>query len=139
MCQERRASNVWLLTMTVLPFVYAILSLNALSLVDSPRVVAGLQGYRLTPLYDIFYGRQWGARAGNNAGNLPSMSCSAGLAVVGYLDGGVVLCVAKSGTRRDLVTSRLLPSHYRFQFTYVHLYSQRVWYVHCGLRLTTKN
>lgn len=35
-------------TTTVLPFVYTILSLCALSLVASPRVVVGLHGYRLT-------------------------------------------------------------------------------------------
>lgn len=40
-------------TMTVRPLVYAILSLLELILVDSPRVVAGLQGYSWTFLKDM--------------------------------------------------------------------------------------
>lgn len=40
-------------TMTVLPLVYAILSLFELILVDSPRVVAGLQGIKSSFLNDI--------------------------------------------------------------------------------------
>ena len=40
--------------MTVRPLVYAILSLLELILVDSPRVVAGLQGYSWDFLKDIY-------------------------------------------------------------------------------------
>lgn len=40
-------------TITVLPLVYAILSLLELILVDSPRVVAGLQGNKSAFLKDI--------------------------------------------------------------------------------------
>lgn len=40
-------------TMTVLPLVYTILSLFELILVDSPRVVAGLQGIKSSFLNDI--------------------------------------------------------------------------------------
>lgn len=39
--------------MTVLPFVYAILSLLELMRVDSPRFVAGLHGKRAAFVYDI--------------------------------------------------------------------------------------
>lgn len=47
------AKDYYILTTTVLPFVYTILSPFELSLVDSPRAVAGLHGYKLLFLNDI--------------------------------------------------------------------------------------
>jgi len=43
------------LTNTVLPFVYTIFSLLALSLVYAPLVVVGLAGYRATLEKDIVF------------------------------------------------------------------------------------
>ena len=51
---ERRG---WL-TNTVLPFVYTIVSLFALSLVHSPRTVVGLAGYRATLVKDIVFAKK---------------------------------------------------------------------------------
>jgi hypothetical protein len=46
------------LTNTVLPFVYTIFSLLALSLVQAPLAVVGLAGYKATLVKDIvFVGR----------------------------------------------------------------------------------
>lgn len=49
---SQRWREGWL-TKTVLPFVYTIFSLFALSLVHSPRTVVGLAGYRATLVKDM--------------------------------------------------------------------------------------
>ena len=51
---DSNEGNVSQLTNTVLPLVYTIFSLLALSLVDCPRVVEGLAAYIATLVNDIF-------------------------------------------------------------------------------------
>jgi len=54
---SQRRREGWL-TNTVLPFVYTIFSLFALSLVYSPRMVVGLAGYRATLVNDIVFDKE---------------------------------------------------------------------------------